>query len=260
MTDSHPPEPVNGAWSIPAIASASDDDSVSELGTDLSPSSRGQGKSAFMFDLEHSAMQQPRKRAVLTVDQAAEIFNLRVPFCQATSSSARDRLFTSRSITVSRIYGVSPKAVRDIWNKRTWRHATRALWTEDDQLQHAKNLKAVDDIAAQKAAAKQKSPSLRSVGRPRGSKDSKPRKPRQPRQGDAGDGSSHDPAELALAASPASDDCLAAARPPTDTEDSGAESAAASPAPEDEEEALYRHFPFFLHFPLSVADDAVDAA
>ncbi len=176
---------------------------------------------------------------------------------------------------MSRIYGVSPKAVRDIWNKRTWRHATRTLWTEDDELQHAKNLKSVDDTAAQKAAAKQKSPSLRSVGRPRGSKDSKPRKPRQTRQGDAGDGprlasppdSSHaaaheeDPAELALAASPPSDDCPAAARPPTDTEESGAESAAeASPARDDEEEALYRHFPFFLHFPLSVADDAVDAA
>ncbi len=174
---------------------------------------------------------------------------------------------------MSRIYGVSPKAVRDIWNKRTWRHATRTLWTEDDEMQHAKNLKAVDDISAQKAAAKQKSPSLRSVGRPRGSKDSKPRKPRQLRHGDdcsrlaSPPDSSHDPAvhdedsaQLTLA-TPPSDDCLDASRPagaPHDTEDSGAESAA-SPARE-EEEALYRHFPFFLHFPLSVTDDAVDAA
>ena len=179
---------------------------------------------------------------------------------------------------MSRIYGVSPKAVRDIWNKRTWRHATRSLWTEDDELQHAKNLKAVDNTAAQKAAAKQKSPALRSVGRPRGSKDSKPRKPRQPRHGEAADGSrlasspdslhdaalhDEDPAELARAASPPSDDCPAAARPaggPTDTEDSGAESAASPAGQGEEEEALYRHFPFFLHFPLSVSDDAVDAA
>ncbi len=174
---------------------------------------------------------------------------------------------------MSRIYGVSPKAVRDIWNKRTWRHATRALWTEDDELQHAKNLKSVDDIAAQKAAAKQKSPSLRSVGRPRGSKDSKPRKPRQSRHGDGSRIASppdsfldagvqdEDPSQFALAATPPSDEGQAAAQPaggPTDTEDSGAESEA-SPADQDEEESLYRHFPFFLHFPLSVSDDPVDA-
>lgn len=221
-------------------------------------------------------MQQPRKRAVLTVDQAAEIFNLRVPFCLSTSQTARDRLFTSRSITVSRKYGVSPKAVRDIWNKRTWRHATRALWTEDDELQHAKNLKVVDDVAAQKAAAK-KSPSLRSVGRPRGSKDSKPRKPRHFRLGD-GSGevsrlaspaiSFHDApghaehsAILPLAATPSSDDCCAASRhsdEATDTENSISGSAA-STGDGDDEEALYRHFPFFLHFPLSVSEDSVDA-
>ena len=236
-----------------------------------------------MFDLAHSDMRRHRKRAVLTVDKAAEIFNLRLPFCQSTSSSARDRLFTSRSITLSNIYGVSPKAVRDIWNKRTWRHATRPLWIEDDELQHAKNLKAADDTVAQKAAAKGKPSSIRSIGRPRGSKDSKPRKPRQSRQEYATvdaevssrlvcppyashDAAAHDdeePVELALPPPP-SDDCLAAAPPagtPTDPEDSGAAPAAASPPLEEEEEdeeALYRHFPFFLHFPLSV--DAFDAA
>ena len=28
-------------------------------------------------------------------------------------------------------FGVSPKAVRDIWNRRTWRRATRPLWTPE---------------------------------------------------------------------------------------------------------------------------------
>ena len=269
MKDSHSAEHTNEGWFIPA-ASASEDESVSEVGNDHSPSRHGHVASDFIYALDHSTLPQPRKRAVLTVDQAAEVFNLRVPFCLTTSPTARDRLFTSRSITVSRIYGVSPKAVRDIWNKRTWRHATRTLWTEDDELQHAKNVKVVDDIAAQKAAAK-KSPSLRSVGRPRGSKDSKPRKSRQSRLGDSGSEVSrlaspaisfhavHDEnsAMLPLAATPSSDDCGAAARPTeeaTDTEDSSSGSAA-STGDGDEEAALYRHFPFFLHFPLSVSDD-----
>ena len=30
-------------------------------------------------------------------------------------------------------YGVSPKAIRDIWNRRTWQNGTRHLWAENDK-------------------------------------------------------------------------------------------------------------------------------
>jgi hypothetical protein len=32
------------------------------------------------------------------------------------------------SIPVSKMFGVSPRAIRDIWNRRTWEHATADLW------------------------------------------------------------------------------------------------------------------------------------
>jgi hypothetical protein len=132
---------------------------------------------------EFFPMKLPRKRAVLTDDQAAAIFRLRGSFSGANCS--RDRDFTSRSTMVSNIFGVSPKAVRDIWNKRTWRHCTQALWTEEDNLQRAEYLKNLENLAAAAVHTcyhnftKKKSSALRKVGRPCGSKDSKPRRPRK---------------------------------------------------------------------------------
>ena len=32
---------------------------------------------------------------------------------------------------LSRQYNVSPKAIRDIWNRRTWAPETQHLWTDD---------------------------------------------------------------------------------------------------------------------------------
>ena len=215
---------------------------------------------------------------MLTDDQAAEIFNLRVPFTDSTSAT-RDRVFTSRSIVVSRIYGVSPKAVRDIWNKRTWRHATRALWTEADEFQHAKNLKAGSEGSLLRAATK-KTPSLRSVGRPRGSKDSKPRRPRRPRS--MGAGFVEDEKSCALTNN---DSDISEAEHPEDAAEpmteSGLRASGCSLAKEDqappcgeevevgdeeddaeevgEEDGLYRFFPFFLQFPLVAGHDLIDS-
>ena len=36
-------------------------------------------------------------------------------------------------------YGVTPKAVRDIWNHRTWKHATVSLWPLDEANKYIKN-------------------------------------------------------------------------------------------------------------------------
>jgi hypothetical protein len=120
-------------------------------------------------------IKQQKKRAVLTHHQAIAIFEMRGPFYESTDCS-RDRAFTSRSVMVSRVFGISPKAVRDIWNKRTWRHCTQALWTEDDVLLRTEYVRPTRNDAAQttKATTAQKR-----VGRPRGSKDSKPRRTRE---------------------------------------------------------------------------------
>ena len=81
-----------------------------------------------------------KPRAVLTKAQAIAIFQLKHKLPSATK--------------VARSYGVSEKAVRDIWTARTWA-------TETWHLDPSRTLK------------------IKHSGRPLGSRDSKPRKPRQ---------------------------------------------------------------------------------
>ena len=95
----------------------------------------------------------------------------------------RGRYFTSTSSVVSKIFGVSPKTVRDIWNMRTWRHCTQARWTDDDLTNHADFAKSLIKDAAHATshhtAASETPNKLRRVGRPRGAKDSQPRRRKQ---------------------------------------------------------------------------------
>ena len=61
-----------------------------------------------------------RKRAIITAQEACEIF-LTKSSSMGTVNSLNDQLdhksSSSRgSVVVSGVYGISPKAVRDIWN------------------------------------------------------------------------------------------------------------------------------------------------
>ena len=61
--------------------------------------------------------------AKLTVDEAIEIFLSR------KSSSARD----GASAALAQQYGITMKAVRDVWNLRTWAWDTQPFWTRRDE-------------------------------------------------------------------------------------------------------------------------------
>jgi hypothetical protein len=43
-----------------------------------------------------------------------------------------DPLLSGQSAAVAKKFNVSPKAIRDIWNRRTWTQETHHLWTEDE--------------------------------------------------------------------------------------------------------------------------------
>lgn len=59
-----------------------------------------------------------RKRAILTAQQAVEIFKLREsPASKLEQPGAELVSVYGRSSLVSALYGISPKAVRDIWNR-----------------------------------------------------------------------------------------------------------------------------------------------
>ncbi|EKX44359.1 hypothetical protein GUITHDRAFT_109808 [Guillardia theta CCMP2712] len=76
-------------------------------------------------------MATPRPRAHITDRIACEIYLFRL-----SQPPGQLWLPTPASVALGRRYGITPKAVRDIWNRRTWAHATRHLWEEEDRTAH----------------------------------------------------------------------------------------------------------------------------
>ena len=79
---------------------------------------------------------RPRGPCVITTAAALEIFRARdCARGQARVSSSGDMPVVPReasSTALAQKFGVSVKAVRDIWNLRTWTSVTRHLWTAAD--------------------------------------------------------------------------------------------------------------------------------
>ena len=69
---------------------------------------------------------------------------------------------------VSKLFSVSSRVIRDIWNRKTWANATKQLWSlESTSSEVSRNL--VNDPLDLNF------PETRRVGRPKGSLDTKPR-------------------------------------------------------------------------------------
>ena len=85
-----------------------------------------------------------RPRVLLSNEEARDIFKLQPTHGFPSLHAA--------SVDIAKRYGVSPKAIRDIWTGRSWLNATFSLWNADER------------------------PARKAIGRPKGRKDSKPRK------------------------------------------------------------------------------------
>ena len=68
-------------------------------------------------------------RALLTKQQATEIYMIG----KLVRHQGSDPMQGSRSAQIAKTYGVSSKAIRDIWNRRTWQNETRHLWDKHEQ-------------------------------------------------------------------------------------------------------------------------------
>ena len=132
----------------------------------------------------------PGKRILLNDRLATEIFLLKSSFQQIAKDLDKTK---GHSSLVSKLFGISPKTVRDIWNFRTWRHVTLKLSTCDENCMiassEAMKLSLPDTLQnheAFSASINQGSCSFLSlsaeahkrVGRPLGSKDKRPRRRR----------------------------------------------------------------------------------
>ena len=61
-----------------------------------------------------------KSRAILSSEEAVEIFLLALPNEASEASSQAGARTRPSAIVVAREYGVSEKTVRDIWTGRTW--------------------------------------------------------------------------------------------------------------------------------------------
>ncbi|EKX37935.1 hypothetical protein GUITHDRAFT_115907 [Guillardia theta CCMP2712] len=73
-------------------------------------------------------------RAMINPDIAREIF-MAAKKQMETGSVWKP---TSLSVELGIKYGVTAKAIRDIWNKRTWAHATLELWSDEERSRYKK--------------------------------------------------------------------------------------------------------------------------
>jgi hypothetical protein len=129
---------------------------------------------------------------VLTAEQAIEIYRVKISAqgSQADQGCIATHKFRGCSTPLAERYGVSPKAIRDIWNRRTWAFVTLKLWPEEQP-----GLVRIESSGSSIKVKNRQHFALRSVaqyltalspqvngveirqcrGRPKGSRDKKPR-------------------------------------------------------------------------------------
>ncbi len=134
---------------------------------------------------------------VLTSPQVIEIYKHKLRLLRPSTFESCLQSSTSRikgqSVPVASLFGVSPKTVRDIWNRRTWAYATNFLWAEEE-CTSIENIPAggvsqsvtpvriiVEDtsfmfkVTSACSVSQMPETAKRPRGRPKGSRDTKPR-------------------------------------------------------------------------------------
>jgi len=110
---------------------------------------------------------------ILSKQQAMDIYTMRSP---DTTVDPDLKVVAGKSSMVAEMYGVSPKTIRDIWNRKTWTQVTRPAWTAEEADMHAQEQALAKLPPAERARLKADFKKKR--GRPPGSKDSRPRRRR----------------------------------------------------------------------------------
>eukprot|EP00291_Cryptomonas_curvata_P018751 CAMPEP_0172166124 /NCGR_PEP_ID=MMETSP1050-20130122/8803_1 /TAXON_ID=233186 /ORGANISM="Cryptomonas curvata, Strain CCAP979/52" /LENGTH=340 /DNA_ID=CAMNT_0012836691 /DNA_START=33 /DNA_END=1050 /DNA_ORIENTATION=+ len=82
------------------------------------------------LQVQEPPKRRPMKKIVLTSEKACEIYSFKA---DADGSSGSNESIAVRSQHIAARYEVDAKTVRDIWNRKTWVHKTKALWTPQVQ-------------------------------------------------------------------------------------------------------------------------------
>ena len=90
-----------------------------------------------------------RQRVVLTAKLAKEIYKRKLALLAQTASEYDFNASMSlkgQSVPISHVYNVSAKTIRDIWNRKTWKFATRDLWCGDEMTGNQVSIAQVDSM------------------------------------------------------------------------------------------------------------------
>ena len=79
-----------------------------------------------------------KPRVVLNQQTAVQIYQLKIDIQEKNIGQVPQKSWTVDSIRVSNRFDVSPKTIRDIWNRRTWQQSTQVLWPQEnsEDLEH----------------------------------------------------------------------------------------------------------------------------
>ena len=88
------------------------------------------------FPLVNSQREMSSRSICLTEDQAIEIYHWKVDTVNeyVKLGCVDMTILKGKSALLSRMYSVSPKTIRDIWNRNTWVRATSTMWSLEDPI------------------------------------------------------------------------------------------------------------------------------
>ena len=71
---------------------------------------------------------------MLTEQDSVKIYESKIRWKEELRSGHTVRSIRGQSVPLSKLYGVSSRAIRDIWNRQTWAKATQHLWGKESAL------------------------------------------------------------------------------------------------------------------------------
>ena len=76
---------------------------------------------------------------MLTEQQAIDIYRFKILSNKSSNTYASNDLtqnsnisLTAESVALANMYGITSRAIRDIWGRRSWQYATCHLWPQEE--------------------------------------------------------------------------------------------------------------------------------
>ena len=87
---------------------------------------------------------------VLTVHEAVEIYTFKVAARGQLEVTGEPKSLKGASVALAKKYGVTPRTIRDIWNRHSWSYATQHLWTYEEESKSCVNAQSFLQVRVEK--------------------------------------------------------------------------------------------------------------